>query len=272
MLDLGLVFYTRIGSTSVTDRTRGMNWIGKDLLVKLAYDTLLDRRSEDRGDDVLRQLVHQMRDPPVLVEAHGVRAQRYQGWTVASQVALDGRSQNEAVQLGSVRQIVGAQFQTVTDDNPRLVLVGAGLELADSLGISGILDGIPLSPFSFALGFSAGITYQGASVIRERCRNARGTAHQRQQEHPAEQRRHLKMMVNQYPQVDVELRVPDADARRHRAGVPCTARKEFLQFDRDPAHVSDGVSLRELRTVIPSVTAVCRMNEDRGSQNGFVAF
>jgi len=154
-------------------------------------------------------------------------------------VALDGRPQNETVQLGGVRQLVGAQFQTVTDDNPRLVLVAAGLELAGSLGISGVLDRIPLSSFSLALGLRAGITDQGASVIHERCRNARGTAHQRQQEHPAEQRRHLKMMANQYPQVNVELCVP-MPARRE--GSARMSKKEFLEFDRDPAYASAGVS------------------------------
>jgi hypothetical protein len=47
------------------------------------------------------------------------------------------------------------------------------------------------------------------------------------------------MMANQYPQVNVELCVP-MPARRE--GSARMSKKEFLEFDRDPAYASAGVS------------------------------
>lgn len=117
-------------------------------------------------------------------------------------------------------------------NNPRLVLVAVGLELAVYLGISGKLDRIPLS---LAFSLCPGVAEQGASVNHERPWHARGAAHQRQQEHPTERRRHLKMMANQYSEGDAELRVPMSAYWKG-----CMAKEEFLESDRAPARYIRG--------------------------------
>jgi len=79
-----LLFFVRFILTFISDQSCNAHVFREHLFVQLAYDTLLDRRREDHGEEILRQLVHQMCDPPVLVETHGVRAQWYQGRAITS--------------------------------------------------------------------------------------------------------------------------------------------------------------------------------------------